>query len=253
MEYVEGEDSQYIQSIDVNLAAGEVCTDITELNFTRFFWLESLTFRVQDDVLITPINNFPNLKRVVVGNEKLKSLIMGDIDNLEGEKVAIAGTSLEIKKSIHLESIYILENAFWHYQTFALGENPDENEENFPMLKSIRFGNSGESAISTSFKFSGDPFVLSNLPSLEEVIMSGQAFFSTNSVRFENLPMLKTLYFGSQAFFGSSNAELTMMNLGTEYYPVDNQKTEMTVALSAFNSQVSVYLKGNVSSSRSNL
>ena len=129
----------------------------------------------------------------------------------------------------------------------------DENEENFPMLKSIRFGNSGESALSTSFKFSGAPFVLSNLPSLEEVIMSGQAFFSTNSVRFVNLPMLKTLYFGSQAFFGSSNAELTMVNLGTEYYPVDNQKTEMTVALSAFNSQVSVYLQGNVSSSRSNL
>ena len=250
MNYVEGEDTQYIQSIDVYLEVTQECSELTELDFTRFFWLESLTFRVKTDQLIAPINNFPNLKRVVVGNEKLKSLIMGGIDNLEGEKVVIAGTSLEIKKSINLESIFILENAFWHYQTFALGENEEENEENFPKLKSIRFGNSGETAISTSFKYSGALFALSNLPSLEEVIMSQQAFYSTNSVRFENLPKLKTLYIGAHAFFGSlTTAELTMVNVGTEYYTVENQKVQMSVSLNSFNSQVNVYLKGNVSSS----
>ena len=80
--------------------------------------------------------------------------------------------------------------------------------------------------------------------------MSQQAFYSTNSVYFENLPKLKTLYIGAHAFYGSlTTAELTMVNVGTEYYTVENQKVQMSVSLNSFNSQVSVYLKSSVTSS----
>ena len=243
MEWTENDDNGYIQFINVILPVGTVCNGVTELDFSRFFWLETLTFSVLEGS--TPIDRFPDLKHVVIGNEKLKSVTLGGIDNMDQNKV-IAGTSLEIKKSINLESIYISVGAFSNFETFVLGENPDENEENFPKLTSISFGNSGQREYSYSFAYSDKPFVLANLPALEEVILSQEAFFSTNSVRFENLPKLKTLYVGSEAFFGSlTTAELTMVNVGTEYYTMEIQKTDMTVALSAFNSQVNVYLKGN--------
>ena len=245
MEWTENDDNGYIQFINVILPVGTVCNEFTELNFTRYYWLETLTFNVLEST--TTINNFPNLKRVVIGNEKLKSISLSGIDALD-QKQVIAGTSLEIKKSINLETIYVAEGAFSNFETFILGENPDENEENFPMLRSIQFGRMGQRDYSYSFAYSDKPFDLANLPSLEEVIMAGEAFYSVNSVHFENLPKLKTIYIGSLAFYGSLNtAELTMVNVGTEYYTVENEKTQMTVALHAFNSQVSVYVKGNVS------
>ena len=189
------------------------------------------------------------MKRVVVGNEKLKSVTFGGVDTVD-QKQVIPGTYLVFKQSINLESIFILDKAFLNFENFVLGENPDENEENFPKLKSISFGNIGQTEYANSFIYTDKPFVLANLPVLEEVIMSQYAFFSTNSVHFENLPLLRTIHFSNNAFYGSLNtAELTMVNVGTEYYTVENQKTQMTVSLSAFNSQVSVYLKGNVSSS----
>lgn len=247
MEWTENDDNGYIQFINVILPAGTVCNGVTELDFSRFFWLETLTFSVLEGT--TPINNFPNLKKVVVGNEKLESVTLGRIGNQLVEEV-IPGTSLVFTKSINLKEIILNRLTFQHFEKFVLGENPDENEENFPQLTRIILGSSSPKDTSFCFYKSTEPFILANLPALEEVIIGYHSFFSTNSVRFENLPKLKTLSILSQAFFGSlTTAELTMVNVGTEYYTVESQKVQMSVSLNSFNSQVSVYLKGSVTSS----
>ena len=247
MEWTENDDDGYIQFINAYLPAGSVCNEFTELDFSRFFWLETLTFNVLEGT--TPINNFPNLKKVVVGNEKLESVTLGRIGNQLVEEV-IPGTSLVFTKSINLKEIILNRLTFQHFEKFVLGENPDENEENFPQLTRIILGSSSPKDTSFCFYKSTEPFILANLPALEEVIIGYHSFFSTNSVRFENLPKLKTLSILSQAFFGSlTTAELTMVNVGTEYYTVESQKVQMSVSLNSFNSQVSVYLKGSVTSS----
>lgn len=185
----------------------------------------------------------PNLKHITIGNEKLKNVTLSNIGQQDNDEL-IEGSALVFKKSINLEEIEIKDNAFQHFENFTLGENPEENEENFPKLRSIKFGKSGRYDFSRSYMFSTTPFVLANLPSLEEVVMSGYTFYSTNTVVLDNLPKLKNIFFGSNAFFGSlSNAELTMLNVGTEYYTTELKKTQMTVRTNTFNSHFNVYLK----------
>ena len=241
-EYQEGVgDNGHIGSIVIDLQGGQVCEDYDALDFTRYFWVESLK------IINAPSSILPNLKHITIGNEKLKIVTLSNIGQQDNDEL-IEGSALVFKKSINLEEIEITDNAFQHFENFTLGENPEENEENFPKLKSIKFGKSGRYEISRSYMFSNTPFVLANLPSLEEVVMSAYTFYSTNSVLFDNLPKLKSLYLGNNAFYGSLvEAELTMLNVGTEYYSTELKKTQMTVSANTFNSQVTVYLKGMVS------
>ena len=241
MEYEEGGNNGYIGSIVVAMLDNQVCDDYVELDFTRYFWMKSLSVTATSDTV------FPNLKRVIVGNEKLTEVTFEGIGNQLIEEV-IEGSALVFKKSINLEKITINTYTFQHFENFTLGENPEENEENFPKLKSITFGSTNFKQGTFSFWKSTQPFVLANLPSLEEVVVGTQAFYLTNTVVLENLPKLKSLYVNKDAFYGSlASAELTMLNVGTEYYSTELKKTQMTVRTNTFNSHFNVYLKGMVS------
>ena len=164
---------------------------------------------------------------------------------MEGH-VVIEDSVLEIKKSINLETIIIEGSAFQNFENFTLGENPEENEENFPKLKNIRFGTTGRSGSSSSFFSTDKPFVLANLPALENLIVGLDFFYSTNSVHIENLPKLQFFDVGARAFHGAVNSDLTIIKIGTEYYTLEDKKTRMRVSSNTFNSEINVYLKGNV-------
>lgn len=236
MNWEDSEENGYLRSITINLPASEVCPEFTSLDFTKFFWLNKL-------VINNAAGSLGQLKQVIIGNEKLQTVEISGIDTIPSQ--LIPDSFLEIKKSVELESINIGMYTFVNYQSFILGENVEENVENFPKLKTLTIGSNQKYSPCYNFMMTDEPFIVENLPVLETVSVGMNAFFTTPYVRFAGLPALQSLTVYSNALYGSaSSSQLYMVNIGTEYYS-EQSMTSMVVYANAFNSHVNVYLKGS--------
>ena len=253
LNYVEDDENGYVGEIDIGMRYE--CR-LDTLDLSRYFWLKDL--RIDTDATDSSVDYFPELKKVIVGNEKLETLRISNTAN----KVPDSGTVvdllkesyLEIKPSRNLKSIVIGGNSFVNFEEFILGDGIENSAENFPNLETITLGSAGNFGY-PCFYYSPSPVYIKNLPALKTLTIGSSSFYASADVYLEGLPALNKLTVWNSGMYGSTgNANVTMINLGTNYFSSTSDvssgyQTKITVYPSAFSGHVSMYLKGRISSS----